>query len=108
MLSKQQLGFVRSLHQKKFRQMYGKFLVEGDKLVRELLTSNFKVDAIYGMKGWHPEASGADRGSKIPFTEISESDLAKISTHESPNQVVAIAEIPAVEIRNLQSAIRNL
>ena len=88
--------------------MYGKFLVEGDKLVRELLTSNFKVDAIYGMKGWHPEASGADRGSKIPFTEISESDLAKISTHESPNQVVAIAEIPAVEIRNLQSAIRNL
>lgn len=90
MLSKQQVTFIRSLHQKKFRQMYGKFLVEGDKLVRELLTSNFKLDAIYGIEAWQTTVDL----KKVPFFAVSESDLAKISTHEAPNQVVAVAEIP--------------
>lgn len=90
MLSKQQVSFIRSLHQKKFRQMYGKFLVEGDKLVRELLTSDFKVDAIYGIDAWQ----NAVDLKKVPFYAVSEAELAKISTHEAPNQVLAIADIP--------------
>jgi TrmH family RNA methyltransferase len=88
MISKQQLSFLRSLHQKKFRQMYGKFLVEGDKLVRELLASNYKVDAVYAVKDYQlpPAAKGY-------LTEVSEEELRKISTHENPNQVVAVAEV---------------
>ncbi len=93
MLSKQQLSYLRSLHQKKFRQMYGKFLVEGDKLVRELLTSGFKVDAIYAVSGWR----GAAERQKIEKITVTEDELAKISTHETPNQVVAVAEIRAQE-----------
>lgn len=93
MLTKQQLTFLKSLHQKKFRQMYGKFLVEGDKLVRELLTSSFKVDAIYALPGWQ----GATERQKIEKITISADELSKISTHENPNQVVAVAEIRAQE-----------
>ncbi len=90
MLSKQQLSFVRSIHQKKFRQMYGKFLVEGDKLVRELLQSSFKVDAIFKLKDWNADFEGKN----ADVFEVSEDELRKISTHESPNRVVAVAEIP--------------
>ena len=90
MLSKQQVSFVRSLHQKKFRQMYGKFLVEGDKLVRELLQSTFKVDAIFKLKGWE----FSFKGEKPDVFEVSEDELRKIATHESPNQVLAVALIP--------------
>jgi TrmH family RNA methyltransferase len=99
MISKQQLSFLRSLHQKKFRQMYGKFLVEGDKLVRELLSSNYKVEAVYAVKDYQlpPAASGY-------LTEISEEELRKISTHENPNQVVAVSEIKS-EIRNPKAEI---
>jgi len=90
MISKQQLSFVRSLHQKKYRQMYGKFLVEGDKLVRELLASSYKIEAIFKTSSWE---SPIQRG-KIDVIEVSEEDLRKISTHESPNQVLAVANIP--------------
>lgn len=90
MISKQQLSFVRSLQQKKFRQMYGKFLVEGDKLVRELLASPFKIEAIFKTPTWN----GAFERGKIEVIEVTDEELRKISTHENPNQVLAIAEIP--------------
>jgi len=89
MLSKQQLSFVKSLHIKKFRQMYGKFLVEGDKLVHELLASDYKVDAIYALAGFKI------RSNKLPcpIVLVTEEELKKLSTHENPNQILAIAEI---------------
>ncbi len=70
--------------------MYGKFLVEGDKLVRELVQSDFKVDAIYSTDSWESGAESA-KNNRIPVTE---DELKKISTHETPNQVIAIADIP--------------
>ena len=92
MISKQQISFVRSLQQKKYRQMYGKFLVEGDKLVRELLASPFKIQAIFKTLTW----SAAIQREKTEVIEVTEEELRKISTHENPNQVLAVAEIPSV------------
>ncbi len=71
--------------------MYGKFLVEGDKLVRELLVSSIKIEAIFGVKGW----DGKGIVEETIFLEVTEKELDKISTHESPNQVIAVAFIPA-------------
>lgn len=103
MLSKQQISFLRSLHQKKFRQTYGKFLVEGDKLVRELLTSNFKVDAIYRMQSWQCEKLN----EKMSVVDVTEEELKKISTHETPNQVIAVAQIPVSDIEHQTSDIKD-
>lgn len=90
MLSKQEIGFVRSLHQKKFRQMYGKFLVEGDKPVRELLASRFKVNSVFAVQGWQ----APNKKSKWELITVSETELAKLSTLENPKDVVAVAEMP--------------
>lgn len=76
--------------------MYGKFLVEGDKLVRELLASNVKTDAIYALEGW----KSANTTNKAEITVVSATDLERISTHESPNQVIAVAEIPQASYSN--------
>lgn len=70
--------------------MYGKFIVEGDKLVRELLTSRLKTEAIYELPGALQGIS--ETGSQL--FEVTEAELQKISTHESPNQCLAVAEIP--------------
>lgn len=92
MISKQQISFVRSLQQKKYRQMYGKFLVEGDKLVRELLSSSLKTETIFKTSSWN----GVVKRGKIEVIEVTEAELRKISTHENPNQVLAVAEIPVL------------
>ena len=103
MLSKQQLSFLRSLHQKKFRQTYGKFLVEGDKLVRELLTSQFKVDAIYKIRNANYEI----RNRGVEVFDVTEDELSRISTHETPNQVIAVAQMPATDIEHQTTVIQN-
>jgi len=46
-LSKNQIKFVKSLQQKKFRQVHRKFTVEGKKMVEEAMSSTFGIDEIY-------------------------------------------------------------
>jgi len=72
--------------------MYGKFLVEGDKAVRELLHSSFKIDAFMDYQ--------LDRCpfiSHITMHPVSENELLQLSTHDKPDQVIAIADIPLQE-----------
>ena len=73
--------------------MYGKFLVEGDKAVRELINSSFKIDAIYAQPQWISDNEGAKNLCHI----VSDAELTQISTHDHPNQVLAVAYIPDYE-----------
>lgn len=91
MISKNEMNRVRSLHQKKFRQMYGIFLVEGVKMVNELLSSSLKVHSIYATAG----CDISSQVSSVPLIIVSESDLKKLSTQENPDGCIAVAEIPA-------------
>lgn len=72
--------------------MYGKFLVEGDKPVRELLASDFKVHTVFSVEGW----SSPLLQKVTEQVLVTENELAKISTLENPKDVVAVAEIPSV------------
>jgi TrmH family RNA methyltransferase len=92
-ISKTQTAYIKSLHQKKYRQMYGKFLVEGDKSVRELLDSSFKTDAIYALPEWIEK----NHRPSLTFHAISDDELSRLSTHDSPNMVIAVACIPEPE-----------
>ncbi|MCS6935385.1 MAG: RNA methyltransferase [Chitinophagales bacterium] len=94
MLAKSQIGYIRSLHQKKFRQRYGKFLVEGVKNVQELLNSHFNIDTIY-----YTSAYRVSLPVNIRAVEISEEELKKISTQTTPDKVLAIAHIPLQDLR---------
>lgn len=100
-MTKKEVAFLRSLHQKKFRQMYGKFLVEGDKLVRELLASSFKTDAIYSVKGWTAPSSSQN----LTHYNVTEEELQKISTHQHPDKVVAVANSP--DTNNEETSLPN-
>ncbi|MFN8323220.1 MAG: RNA methyltransferase [Chitinophagales bacterium] len=70
--------------------MYGKFLVEGDKLVRELLQSDFKIEAVYSLANYILVGNHKEFDHFV----VSETELKKISTHQNPNNVVAVAHIP--------------
>ena len=71
--------------------MYGKFLVEGRKTVHDLLLSDFKVNTIYATNEWQPESIVK---ADILVEEVSADELAKISSHETPDKVIAVAEMP--------------
>jgi RNA methyltransferase, TrmH family len=94
MLSKNQLKHLTSLRLKKFRELHGEFLAEGDKTVAELLGSAFDVKELFALTSWlHENADLVNRRS-LKVNEISHSDLERISTFTTPNKVVALSAIP--------------
>jgi len=89
MLSKNKTKFINSLQKKKNRDKEGLFIVEGTKMVNELLHSDFQTEAIYHLPSWH--LAGAVDTSIT--TEITPGELRQISSLTTPNQVLAIARI---------------
>ena len=83
MLTKNQIKLIRSLYLKKNRQKHGLFIVEGEKLVNEVLSSDWEIEGIYATKEWLGENA----------LIISNNDLVRISSLKTPNKVLAIVKI---------------
>eukprot|EP01133_Synstelium_polycarpum_P013999 gene14000-16503_t len=55
MLSKSQIGFIKSLHQKKYRKENGIFIIEGIKSIIEFIPSAYQVNSIYYLAEFNPQ-----------------------------------------------------
>lgn len=98
MLTKPEIKWIRSLFQKKFREKEGCFIVEGPRLVNELLASEkFIIKRIYCTSGWTPPG----RFPQLPLVIIDDAGLARISGLESPNKVLAVVGLPTAEAGSL-------
>lgn len=71
MISKNQIKFIRSLKQKKFRDQSGFFIVEGEKVIHELLLNNWHAENIYTNSKLASQFSSA--------SIVSENDLARMT-----------------------------
>jgi len=94
MISNNQLKFIHSLRQKKFRDKENAFSAEGTKLVDELLASDFEIRIIYALSSWYDSRREHIIEKKIAFQEITESELVRASGLATPNEVLAIVSIP--------------
>lgn len=84
-LSSNQIKLIRQLHLKKNRTLTGEFIVEGDKLVNELITSDWVINQIYSLD------AGFRTGGLSPV-HISEKDMSRISMFKSPSNVLAVVK----------------
>ncbi len=87
MLTKNHIKLITSLVQKKQRSKHQLFTVEGKKAVDEFLRSTYKLYHLYAV---------TDTFDCPPehFSLITEAELKKISALTTPQQVVALFEIP--------------
>lgn len=88
MVVKSEIKFIRSLQQKKNRTAHQQFVVEGVKMVRELLFSGLEVKDVYAVD---PSLFRDWNGS---VNEVSESELRKMSSLKTPNKVLAVFQMP--------------
>ncbi|OGS71764.1 MAG: RNA methyltransferase [Flavobacteria bacterium RIFCSPLOWO2_12_FULL_35_11] len=88
-LSKNQLKTITSLNQKKYRTAHHLFVAEGTKIVAEFLNSNFELEQLFCV-----DKTSYKNLEKV--TEISETELKKISTLVTPNNVLALFKIPSI------------
>ena len=84
MITKNQIKFIKSLSLKKKRIKEQLFIAEGEKVVSELLRSDFEIKNIYATKEW--------KVNNDNITQISNAELQRISNLKSPNKVLAVAQ----------------
>jgi TrmH family RNA methyltransferase len=87
MLSKNKIKFIASLHKKKYRQKYNKFIVEGQKIINDIASSNYLINEIY--------TSNKEIAEKYPESIlIDNNQMKKISALTNPSDILAVVEIP--------------
>ncbi len=92
MLSKSQIGFIKSLHQKKYRKENGIFIIEGIKSIIEFIPSAYQVHSIYYLAEF--KSLLPNLPPNIKLFEVNLADLDKISTLQSPQGILALVNIP--------------
>ena len=84
------LSEVKALQQKKYRDRDGLFLVQGPKLVGELLRSSWSVVAVFGTA----EAIDELGDVQAPLQVLAPHQVDKLGTQKSGNVLVAVAQQP--------------
>ena len=82
-LTKAELQRLRSLREKKHREALGLFVVEGEKVVAELLAANFTFEEIYATPAW--------AGRKTHPVTVEE--MGRASHFPAPSSVLAVGKI---------------
>jgi RNA methyltransferase, TrmH family len=92
LISQGELKRLRALQQKKFRAESKRFLVQGRKVVAELLGSRFRTETLLASE----EAAAFVRplAGKIPVQILASHELDKIGTFEKGNELIAVAHEP--------------
>lgn len=92
-ISKNTIKWIKSLHQKKYRQKYNKFIAEGDKIVREMLQQErYPIRELYALASWIKIHEAELEQANFPINAINDKELAQITQLQTPNQVLVIAE----------------
>lgn len=84
------IKYVKSLLSKKYREEYGQFIIEGEKIVLEALASDSKVEIlIFSESYYHPLMMQAmERG--IRCLKVKEQLFKQLSDTQSPQGVLAV------------------
>ena len=87
-LSNSQIKRVVSLHNKKYRDEYKEFFIEGEKTIKEAIKFNQKIKNIY----YCPKMVDYKLGN--PGIEVTEEVIKKITDVTTSQGIIAVCEIP--------------
>jgi TrmH family RNA methyltransferase len=110
-LTKAEIQRLRSLREKKTREALGLFVIEGEKVVGELLAAQFPFVEIYVTDAWEdtrrtttgtaapaPWLDPSGRGSALPhletaITRVTVDEMSRASHFPTPSSVLAVGRI---------------
>ncbi len=96
-LTKADFSRLRSLQDKKPREFLGLFVVEGEKVISELLAVNFPFSEIYATADWsgkpRPDEPRSAKAGLPTVQLITPAEMARISHYPTPSCVLAVGPI---------------
>ena len=89
-LTKAEIARLRSLQEKKHREALGLFVVEGEKVIGELLAAGFPFVELYATDAWTDRTNRPDAPCVV---RVSEAEMARISHYPTPAGVLAVGRV---------------
>lgn len=112
MLSKGESARLEALQRRRGREQSGEFLVEGVRLVEDLLASPLVLRKALISPSLEDTGRGMALARRLresaPTEDVTEAQLARIATTETTQGVVAVAGIPVFDLRDVPLAARSL
>jgi len=100
MISSSQSKLIRSLAQKKYRDLHRRFLIEGEKMVRELIISEsetpFQILEVFATPDWLEKNQALLQSQNANITEAAHAEIRKVSRLVTPQAVIAIVSMPII------------
>lgn len=93
MLSKNTVKFIKSLHQKKYRLESGKFFVEGEKSVVEVLQSSFTVDLLLVTQEFATKHAALLSGKAFEVLFVTPNQLEQLGQYQSNDAALAVVQM---------------
>ena len=93
MLSKNTVKFIKSLHQKKYRLESGKFFVEGEKSVVEVLQSSFTVDLLLVTQEFATKHATLLSGKAFEVLFVTPNQLEQLGQYQSNDAALAVVQM---------------
>ncbi len=92
MISKSLIKYVQSLHLRKNRQKYDKFIAQGPKIAIEIINSDsLELEYIFANREFIVSNTKALDSYREILFEVNEKELERISTTKTPNSVTIVA-----------------
>jgi RNA methyltransferase, TrmH family len=92
MITKNQIKYINSLQQKKFRLEHQSFVVEGAKSVIELLKSDFVVELLFVTQSFFEENEALLQNLSIQPEFVEVNELEKVGSFNSNNAALAVVK----------------
>ena len=90
MITKNTIKLVQSLKQQKFRKQQQLFVVEGRKMVNELMESRFKTEMLFATEGYLAD----NPTSSVSLEIVTEMQMQQMSGQDTAPGILAVAHIP--------------
>ncbi len=93
MLSKNTVKFIKSLHQKKFRNQAQKFFVEGEKSVLEALDSDFDIETVLVTKAFADAHAGSLSSTGAELISVTQAQLESLGQYQTNDSALAVVKM---------------
>jgi RNA methyltransferase, TrmH family len=91
-ITKNQIKYINSLQQKKFRIEHQSFVVEGAKSVLELMKSDFEIELLFITQAFFEENQTLIQTQKLTIEIVKSEDIEKVGSFSSNNAALAVVK----------------
>ena len=106
MISKAEIKKVCTLDTKKGRNLHKLILIEGKRLIEQVVNSDYNISQVWTTEDFnHKNSNFMNRFSNVEIDSISDQDLKRISATQNPSGIIGVMQAPKGNIKEMNQRI---